>query len=391
MRYSYHLPVFRRAIIQLFTVLISLFVMSAARSADTLSDDLPLAKTAAEINALSVNGLSATKLLTLKGSDLPWVNTGLLLEKGQHITFLLQGAFHYGEGIIVEPGLAFWAGFGEKKPMFIPGQNTYTVPVPKSGPLYIARSLVEWKSKNGELTTPFEHYQMVQGQSQVLMLVWERKPRNGLLQLIDKGISHPLILTEVQRLKSPVQLTNGWYSMWLFGDNEIFQLHDHHHHTELSVYTHKDVGILQKDVDVPLRKGTSVSWEWIVNELPSQKHEDTPFTHDYLSIAFEFDDGQDLTYMWSAGITKETHFRCPLPRWSAIETHLVVRNDKNLLGQWLREKRDIFTDYHNAIGGSAKRITRVWIIANSVFQQGFGEASFKQIKIERGKKEVVVL
>lgn len=34
--------------------------------------------------------------------------------------------------------------------------------------------------------------------------------------------------------------------------------------------------------------------------LPSEVREDTLTTHDYMSIAVEFDNGQDITCYWSA-------------------------------------------------------------------------------------------
>lgn len=357
----------------------------------TVSESASLSVLSKTIKASKIEGLLQSQMVTLNGADLPWVDTGLKVKPGQFVTFLLSGQFHYGANIPVQPGVAFWAGFGAKKPMFIAGQNTYTVAVPKAGPLYIARSLAEWKTPNGEMTTPLEHYQMVQGQAEVLIMVWDRQPRNGLNTMLSQGVQHPLVIQESQRLKSPTHLAQGWYHMWLFGDSEIFQVLDQPQHAELTVYTHQDVGILQKDVLVPLEMGTRVSWDWIVNQLPSDQLEDTPFTHDYISIAFEFDDGQDLTYMWSTGLEKGKHFRCPLPRWTDIETHMVVRNNHKDLGQWLSEERDIYTDYQNTIGGEAKRITRVWIIANTVFQQGFGEAVFKNIVIEHNKQQTIVL
>jgi hypothetical protein len=41
--------------------------------------------------------------------------------------------------------------------------------------------------------------------------------------------------------------------------------------------------------------------------------EDTLPTHDYLSVAVEFENGQDLSYFWSAALPPESNFRCPIP------------------------------------------------------------------------------
>jgi len=43
-------------------------------------------------------------------------------------------------------------------------------------------------------------------------------------------------------------------------------------------------------------------WSWRLDKLPSRLPEDTALTHDYISVALEFDDGRDLTWHWSAGL-----------------------------------------------------------------------------------------
>jgi hypothetical protein len=88
-----------------------------------------------------------------------------------------------------------------------------------------------------------------------------------------------------------------------------------------------------------------------MKKLLSAVAEDTFPTHDYLSVAVEFDNGQDITYFWSSELPLETTFRCPIPTWTARETHVVVRSGLDDLGKWLSEKRDLFKDYAERIGG----------------------------------------
>ena len=38
------------------------------------------------------------------------------------------------------------------------------------------------------------------------------------------------------------------------------------------------------------------AWSWLVEKLPSELLEDLALTHDYISVAVEFDNGQDITY-----------------------------------------------------------------------------------------------
>jgi hypothetical protein len=75
-----------------------------------------------------------------------------------------------------------------------------------------------------------------------------------------------------------------------------------------------------------------------MDELLSKVREDNLITHDYLSIAVEFDNGQDITYYWSSELPVGTGFRCPITTWTARETHVVARSGLEGLGQWLNEE-----------------------------------------------------
>jgi hypothetical protein len=118
-----------------------------------------------------------------------------------------------------------------------------------------------------------------------------------------------------------------------------------------------------------------------VDELPVDLAEDTLPSHDYLSIAVEFDDGRDLTYYWSAALPEGTVYRCPLPTWKDKETHVVVRSGPRELGRWLAEQRDLHADYARFIGGPARAVVRVWLIANSLFQRGHGRCEYASIRL----------
>ena len=119
--------------------------------------------------------------------------------------------------------------------------------------------------------------------------------------------------------------------------------------------------------------------------------ENTLPTHDYVSIAVEFDDGRDLTYYWSATLPPETHYRCPLPNWDQRETHLVVRSGSRGLGAWHREQRPLQADYARAVGDPPGHIVAVWLIAVSLFQKRSGAADFAEIWLEGGGNRLQVL
>ena len=169
-----------------------------------------------------------------------------------------------------------------------------------------------------------------------------------------------------------------WRYLWRIGEGVIYTGDP----DDISVATHGDVGILQRDIDLPLTDATQLSWEWLIEALPSDLPEDLAFTHDYLSIAVEFENGRDLTYMWSAALPRDHVFRCPLNYWCDWETHWVLRSGKDGIGQWHGEARNIAADYHAALGAPLpNKIVRVWLIANSVFQRKQGKARFRHIAV----------
>ncbi|MGE3541193.1 MAG: DUF3047 domain-containing protein [Candidatus Tectimicrobiota bacterium] len=109
-----------------------------------------------------------------------------------------------------------------------------------------------------------------------------------------------------------------------------------------------------------------------------------------LSIAVEFENGQDLSYFWSAALPPETGFRCPIPTWQGRETHIVVRSGPNGLGHWWQEERSLYADYLRWIGPPPVRIVRVWLIAASVFQRQEGQCEYGTIELRAGATVVTV-
>ena len=183
----------------------------------------------------------------------------------------------------------------------------------------------------------------------------------------------------------------GWRHHWLLGPSAIYRSVERDGRPGIRAETSDDVGILQHPIDAPLTPGTRVGWEWRVEALPSAVAEDTLPTHDYLSVAFEFENGQDLTYLWSAAMPAGSHYRCPLPNWDQRETHMVVRSGAEGLGQWWREERALEPDYRTAIGEPPARVVAVWLISVSLFQKGRGAVEYRDLWIESGGQRLQVI
>ena len=114
-------------------------------------------------------------------------------------------------------------------------------------------------------------------------------------------------------------------------------------------------------------------------------------THDYVSIATEFDNGRDLTWIWSSTLAHGVHFACPVKVWSARETHYVVRSGEDRLATWYEESRHVHADVMQSMGPPPPRITAVWLIAVSTFQHRTARASFAAISLGNASESVTVL
>ncbi len=186
-------------------------------------------------------------------------------------------------------------------------------------------------------------------------------------------------------------LPPGWHHHWQIGEGRVYRRAAAEAETEpgapaddtaLRVDTHGDVGILCCEMERDFAPGLTLGWEWLIENLPSAVAEDMVFTHDYLSIAVEFDNGLDLTYMWSAELPEEFVFQCPLDGWCDLETHWVVRSGEAGLGTWHSESRDLWADYPRAIPGELpKKVVKVWLIANSIFARNRAAANFRKIRV----------
>jgi hypothetical protein len=215
-----------------------------------------------------------------------------------------------------------------------------------------------------------------------IVLVWAHSVKPGLERFAMYDVTG-LATRELARLAGPDPTPPGWRHHWRVGASSIYSTYAGNDGSpHLCCRTEADAGILQYPVDVPLDEKTRLDWSWRVSKLPSAVAETSLPSHDYLSIAVEFDNGLDLTYYWSAALPVGTTFRCPLPWWDQYETHQVVRSGTAELGHWLEESQPIADDYRRAIDAALpERIVAVWLIAVSVFQGGSGACDYAKIRL----------
>lgn len=332
--------------------------------------------------ARGVGAVASIVPFTLTPQDMPWTQTLGELQAGQQVTFFLNGLWWFSKehGRWLEPGFVFFARVaGSSSTIHNTMQNTGTLTADRAGRLLIARSAGEFANPQGDLGVPPAQYQAGQGRVEGVAIVWKGLAEDGLLALSAQGDVQGFVRAELQRQRQARLMPAGWHNFFAFGDGGIF--------TEgpgnrIDCETHKNVGILQYPLaDQPLRPGLTLDWRWVVDRLPSHLPEDQILTHDYLSIAVEFDDGQDITYLWSSSLPVGKVFRCPLPGWDVVETHVVQRSGLADLGKPFDERRDLFEDYRHIVGGKATRVVRVWLLANSLFMRQIGRCAYRRIAI----------
>lgn len=297
----------------------------------------------------------------------------VVLPDGAQCTLITGGWLHVSRlldvGLGAKSGLWYRVGDGEARKV---RSATHTVHAAHGGRLDLMATLPgEFSTRRGDFG-PDVPRARIGGAFDVAVVVWRAQARTDALSAADAALFGEA--TDDGDAAPP-----GWYYLWRLGEGRIYDAGDA---GEMACCTHADVGILQHPVDVPLDADLALTWQWQATRLPSELPEHTEPTHDYLSIAVEFDNGLDLTYMWSAALPVDTIFQCPLSWWKERETHWVIRNDPAELGQWLTERRSILADYRRAIGGSdPARVVGVWLIANSVFQRGVGECRYRDIRL----------
>lgn len=326
---------------------------------------------------------------TITPNNLPWSQQLGEVKAGQWITFLLSGRWWIlkEHDYWVDPGVAFYARISGGT-LYNPANNTGTMLADRNGTLEIARTVGQFKNAKGELFPTEEQYKAAEGLIEGVAIIWDGEPVDELVKLSAAGDVEGLILAELNRINYQKLLPAGWRYMYMFGDSGIFSGGNN---GEMQCNTHKNVGILQYAIDAPLTDSLQLDWQWIVDKLPSQVAEDQILTHDYLSIAVEFDDGKDITYMWSAELAEGSVFQCPLPRWAEYETHVVQRSGSKLIGQKVKESRNVFNDYHEYIGGPASSITRIWLIANTVFMRGVGRCAYSDILLSQDGQQTRII
>jgi Protein of unknown function (DUF3047) len=333
--------------------------------------------------------------LTLPGTQAPWFPGNFALNAGDAVSYFAEGRVYANKllDIYVNPSLQLWCKVGADGEIFRGTRSSHSFVAQTGGEFSFGNYFPnDWSHPQGQRKQSDEVYKSVSGELRILLIRWNGSATEGLQSLLSAGDHEGRIKSELDRIQQGDTTPPGWRYLWNVGPGEIYRQHkDLQQQPCIHCRTHADVGILQKDVDLPLSRHTEISWRWCIKQLPSTLREDSLPSHDYLSLAVEFDNGRDITYYWSSQLPVGAGYDCPLPNWKGIEYHVVVRSGLVGLGEWLDERRNLYADYQKYMGEPPARITRVWLIANSVFQRGEGVGDYSQIQLhdEQGVTHVL--
>ncbi len=349
----------------------------------------------AALAPLAGQAVTGLKLLHLSADLGPWLDTGLAVKPGEQLTLVLDGRTWLSRQhqMFLEPPIQVWRRIGEKGEISRAARHTDTFTAVQAGTLQLKNLPTRWLDRQGRYQgEPAVVNPDAGGGTHVAVIRWKAGTDVAAVlgQLAAQANAPAWLAAETRRLAAPTQAPEGWQFLWELGPADIFSTVAASNDggpqgPRLGVHTHKDVAILQKNVSLAFTPETRLQWAWKLDALPALAAENTAATHDYLSIAVEFDNGQDITYLWSKELPVGLSFRCPLEGWKHRETHIVARSGSGDLRKWLQESVDLWGDYRKAVGGAMpRRITRVWVIANSVFGRQEGRAQFADIGLRQG-------
>ena len=337
--------------------------------------------------------IAAVKYLTVPGNMPPWQMTGLSLQQGQAYSLFADGLIHWSKRhshLHGGPRFHLWARVspGGRAVNLSASSDTFVADV--GGELELGIYMGLWADEFGRLESSPHLYQSLAGTIEVAIALYRGDPLAALENLDENGAAPPAITDEAARLRTPERTPHGWHYLHETGYATIYR--DEETPTGAVIHAHADddQGILRHPVDFPLTSKTTVQWRWQVDEHPSVDPEDQAVSHDYISLATEFDNGRDLTWIWSSCLAPGTFFPCPIQVWQERETHYVIRSHNDSLGQWYAEKRNVYDDVLEAMGPPPTRITAVWLIALSTFHHRTARASFADITLGNDTFEVRV-
>lgn len=330
------------------------------------------------------------RLVDIPVNRRPWTPSGVRVEKGDRVTWLAWGRAYAmtQRSIGAGPSFGMLCRVGDG-PVQMSARATFTFTADRDGDVLFGGRLPAELQPNGECPTDRIPFRAIRGGFTAVVVVWPDglDPEEVLKQFAPLDTSG-LCAIECARLAAPPVPPAGWSHHPLLGHEDVYA----DSADGIVVDCADTAGIIRYPVRVALTDDVRLRWSWRVDRIPSSLPENTMFTHDYVSIAAEFDNGLDLTWQWSSSLPLGLAYPCPLDHWRHRETHIVVRSGVSELGNWVTDERPVLADARAAIGGEPPReIVAVWLIAVSLNQHQSAVGAFRGIELRAGAEVATVL
>jgi hypothetical protein len=308
-----------------------------------------------------------------------WKGTGVAVEQGQSVTL-----FGFGEGV----GGRVWVRIGDADIVNLGGRS-YTFEAWGTGEIEIASPppSMNWQRCDGTLPEGAKSLPATAVDFQVVAAVWKGSAEAGLAAL-DEEASVAAARAELEQSRP---LPQGFRSVCYLRRTNVFEAFEESGRRGVWGNASSSAGIIKKAVDLPLDASSEISFEWRYDALHSLGPETKAAHHDYSSIAVEFDNGQDITWMRSPHLEAGTSFRCPLDWWDQRETHIVLQGGRDGVGEWQSHTRQILADYESAVGGEPpRRIVGVWFISVGFFGGTTADTKYANVVLRSGRESLEI-
>ncbi|MGE0624860.1 MAG: DUF3047 domain-containing protein [Pseudomonadales bacterium] len=319
-----------------------------------------------------------------------WQSTGLQVQTGDYLALFGAGDWD-ADGLSLAPRHLLWYRIGDQGTATNFSADEELAMADSAGEVFVAVKPpgIYWTDDYGTFPPEFLQAPPVPLAVTVEAIRFQGSLEEGLQRLADSGDLRAA--DALHTLSERKSLPAGFFYLPYLGRSNVWADGTVDGKPGIQADTTDDVGIVKLPLDIPLTDTTEIRFDWRYDSLPALGPETEAQFHDYLSIALEFDNGQDLTWMWSPTIEAGTHFHCPLPWWDSRETHYVIQSGVDGLGSWHSHQRNVLSDYRDAIEvPGATRIVGVWFIANSLFGRQRAAASFARVSVTDGAQETVI-
>ncbi len=354
------------------------------------SEQEPPASAAQTSSDAPADPVAARAHVDINNAVAGWVSSGLRVAKGDEVAVFADGGMD-AMGLVFEPRFLLWYRIGEDgdATSLVFNQDTFIAPVDGEVFLTVRPPGLYWSDRRGTYPAGFSDAPAVPVDVKVDLLRFEGTAASGLLVLASAGDAAAKAALESSAARK--RLPAGFESLWFLGRGNVWADGASDGRPGITAETSDDTDIVKKVVDFPLTANSEITFDWRYDAVPALGPETEQQFHDYVSIAVEFDNGQDLTWLRSSHLDAGTHFHCPLAWWDTRETHYVLQGAEAPLGEWTTHTRNVLADYAAAVGGAPPtRIVGVWFIGNSLFGRQRAAASFADVVIADGDQRVTV-